>query len=256
MASKPDKKFEQILLFSGGVDSLVAWHYLNFPQTLYFDCKSRYSKRELAVVKELINSTIVDCSLDLSDREYGPRAYIPFRNLLFAAQAVKYSDTIWIAGLADDMVSDKNPTAFKQMSSTLSAMEKRNIEVKSPFWEKTKADVVAWYIKNTTTNQDIQRLLNTISCYDQDCKTNYCGKCPACFRKWCAFRENGIDELEFENFELMVEYLRKATNGFYHSKRNVSIIRQVISYLRSKKDASYQDHLNAALDVFLEGIWD
>ncbi len=255
MASKPDKRFDEILLFSGGVDSLVAWHYLKFPQTLFFDCKSRYSQRELSVVKDLINSTIVDYSLDLSDREYGPRAYIPFRNLLFAAQAVKYSDKIWIAGLADDMVSDKSPLAFSRMSAILSEMENRDVHVKSPFWEMTKADVVAWYLKNTNTNLDIQRLFRTISCYDQDCKTNYCGKCPACFRKWCAFRENGIDELEFENFELMLEYLRKANASNYHPKRNLSIIRQVVSYVRNQKDPSSNDRLGAILDVFLEGIW-
>ena len=75
-----------ILLFSGGVDSYVAWYYLGKPKTVYFNVQSRYSRRELGVVKRLIPDTIIDNSLNFSDREVGDKAYIPFRNLILACQ--------------------------------------------------------------------------------------------------------------------------------------------------------------------------
>ena len=56
-----------ILLFSGGIDSFVAWHYLNKPKTVYFNLQSRYSLREISVVKKLIPTTIIDNSLNLSE---------------------------------------------------------------------------------------------------------------------------------------------------------------------------------------------
>ena len=45
-----------VLLFSGGIDSYVAWHYLSKPQTVYFNLKSRYSNKEMKIIRKLIPS--------------------------------------------------------------------------------------------------------------------------------------------------------------------------------------------------------
>jgi 7-cyano-7-deazaguanine synthase len=212
-----------ILLFSGGIDSYVAWHYLRKPATVYFNLRSRYSNKEIRVVKKLIPSTIIDNSLNLSDREIGEKAYIPFRNLLLAAQAVKYSDLVVIAGLKDDIVSDKNELIFSKMSELLSEMEGRNIEIVSPFWDTTKDEVVKWFLKNGGTEE---QLLSTVSCYSPDEDITYCGSCPSCFRKWIALNNNGI-EIEFYNEQLMREYYLRAINGHYIPERNRAIIETI-----------------------------
>lgn len=222
---------KSVLLFSGGVDSFVAYHYLGMPPTIYFDCKSRYSQKEIPVVLGLVPSTIIDNSLDLHDREYGEKAYIPFRNLLFALQAVKYADKIVIAGLADDKVSDKSKTAFAMFSDLMSDLEGREIEVVSPFWEMTKADVVEWYLKSGFS---VEALFRTVSCYDPRPDVKYCGTCPSCFRKWVAFRANGLS-LDFDNQELMQRYLADAKAGKYIEDRNRNIIRVVEEYLHGNR---------------------
>jgi len=215
-----------ILLFSGGIDSYVAWHYLYNPQTVYFDLNTPYSEKEKRVVKKLIPSTIIESVIDFSTRQKGDHAFVPYRNLHLALLANEYADHIVIAGLKDDMVNDKNQTVFRQFSYLMSDMTKRKIIVMSPFWHMTKEQVVGWFLENGGTKE---QLLSTISCYTKT-KKKYCGKCPACFRKWCALRANGIDDLPFHNIPLMLEYKDKAEKGVYIPERNKTILKELKRY--------------------------
>ena len=217
-----------ILLFSGGIDSFVAYHYLNKPETIYFYLRSRYSEKEIGVIEELVPNTIIDYSLDFSTREYGDKAYIPFRNLILACQAVKYDDHVVIAGLADDKVSDKNESIFKEFSDLLTKLEGRPITVTSPFWNMTKSNVVKWFIENYPEEREL--LTQTVSCYDENPFIRQCWKCPACFRKWSALRINGFTP-PFYNRELLQTYLKAAERGEYIPQRNAEIIKVVTEYL-------------------------
>ncbi len=220
----------EILLFSGGIDSYVAWHYLDKPQTVYFDIGSKYSEKEVEFVSALIPSTIIDRSLFLGDTEQEDSAYIPFRNLFFALLGAKYADTIIIAGLKDDMVSDKNEDIFKEFSMLMTTLESRKLKVVSPFWHLTKSQVVKWFMDNVDWSGHM--LLNTISCYSGEV---YCGKCPACFRKWCALKDNNIDGLDyFYNNNLLEEYYNAAVAGKYVKERNETILKVVGEYYYGK----------------------
>ena len=42
-----------ILLFSGGIDSFIAYHYLKEPRTLYLDLGTPYTKKEIEFVKKI-----------------------------------------------------------------------------------------------------------------------------------------------------------------------------------------------------------
>jgi len=222
-----------ILLFSGGIDSYIAWYYLDKPKTLYFNLGTPYTEKERAVVRKLLPFTTIDYSLNLKDRQVGENAYVPFRNLYLAMLACKYSDTIVIAGVKDDDVSDKNEQIFQKFSDILSEMENRPIKVLSPFWNMTKENIVAWYVNEVNYGRIKEnlghQLVNTISCYSY-VKGNYCGTCPSCFRKWCALRANDI-YFDFYNIPLMMEYLKKAEEGHYIPERNTNIIKCVKGYL-------------------------
>lgn len=212
-----------ILLFSGGIDSLIAYHYLGKPQTLYFHLNTKYSAKELMVVKKLIPSTIVETCIDFKSREVEGSAFVPYRNLHLALMAAHYSSDIAIAGVRDDKVSDKSEEAFLKFSSIMTYLSDRAITVFSPFWHLTKAEVVKWFLDNGGTKEE---LLSTISCYS-DTTEKECHACKACFRKWCALRENGIYDFEFNNDPLLWEYFDKAMGGHYEPKRNASIIKQI-----------------------------
>jgi 7-cyano-7-deazaguanine synthase in queuosine biosynthesis len=216
-----------ILLFSGGVDSFIAYHWLNWPLTVYFDLGTPYSRKEIMTVKLLINSTKVEKCLDLSSRQVGENAYIPFRNLYLAMLACKYSDEIVIVGIKGDNVSDKTPEIFLKFSNILSEMEDREIRVTSPFWNRTKDEIVEWYVNEGLSVED---LLDTTSCYSPGNLT-YCGECPSCYRKWVAFYNNNI-KIDFYNGPLMASYLTRAKEGHYIAERNRSIIKATKDYLR------------------------
>jgi len=240
---------EQVLLFSGGIDSYIAWHYLDKPKTVYFNLGTPYSDYEIRVVKELIPSTIIDNSTNLASRQESVNAFIPMRNLYFAMLACKYGDEIVICGLKDDNVNDKTPEMFRKFSELLSELNGRRIKVSSPFWKYTKAEIVQWYM-NEHNGHD---LICTISCYTPEKDSGigikrYCGRCPCCFRKWNALYVNGI-KLAFHNYELMSEYFEKAKKGFYCHKRNISILEAVTEY---RKETS--KHFGKKYRVDIDGI--
>jgi 7-cyano-7-deazaguanine synthase len=214
-----------ILLFSGGIDSYIAWHFLGKPDTLYFNLNTAYSDREQIVVKDLIPTTIIETdTIDFSIREEQYTAYVPYRNLHLALLANKYSDTIVIAGLKDDKVNDKNKIVFRKFSTLMSNMTGRNIQVVSPFWDMTKEQVVRWYLQNGGT---AIKLLSTFSCYSFE-DTNYCGRCAACFRKWCALKANDIHDIGFFDNRIMRDYYESALRKKYVPLRNQNIIKQVL----------------------------
>lgn len=213
-----------ILLFSGGLDSYIAYHFYHKPRTLYFNLHTKYSEREQEAVQYLIPNTIIESCIDFSSREKEITAFVPYRNLHLALLANKYSDVIAIAGVKDDMVNDKNEIVFTEFSVLMSHMMNRKIKVVSPFWDMTKAQVVKWFLSNGGT---VLELLNTLSCYSPSVEGTECHSCRACFRKWNALAENGID-VPFYNDELMYEYLVKAVNGQYIQERKLSIIKHVL----------------------------
>lgn len=207
-----------ILCFSGGLDSLIAWHYLGYPKCVFFRCTD-YSDTELISATTLNPNVIIDNSLNVQHLQVGKNAYIPHRNLIFAALASNYDNDVVIAGVKDDKVEDKNPLAFKVMGDVLSKTSKSTITVTSPFWKMTKSSIVAWFLDHVPDAR--MYIQQSVSCYSDE---KYCGRCPSCFRKANALFENGID-YPFFDVALFTEYYEKALRGCYTVERNYSIVR-------------------------------
>jgi len=213
----------EVLLFSGGLDSYIAWHYLNKPQTVYFDIGLNVCKREIEIIKKLDIPVIIDSSINLANRETsGDTKFIPGRNLYYAMLATKYGNTIYMGGLKDDKVNDKNEEIFKTFSNVLSILNNKPIKILSPFWDMTKADIVKWYLD---AGLDPLTLVQTGSCYDLS-KGHYCGRCRCCFRKWVALWVNNI-RLPFYNKEMLEEYKQRAEDNMYDSQRNTNILQAI-----------------------------
>ena len=221
---------KEVLCLSGGLDSVIAHYYLKEKlgyavDTIYFDYGG-YCSDEIPVVKGMFPNTIIDSDLTLSKwNESDPNAYVPYRNLMFAAKAASYGyEIVFMAGVKDDVVEDKSPEAFKLMSCALSKLGKKLVDVKSPFWDMTKAQIVEWFLKDSEVKSIARRILHeSLSCY-APINGEACLCCPSCFRKWNALWENGIQS-NFLNEDMMRLYYKKAMNEEYIEERNVSIIK-------------------------------
>ncbi|MEU3455286.1 7-cyano-7-deazaguanine synthase [Micromonospora sp. NPDC006766] len=183
----------EILLFSAGLDSYPAWHYLGKPPTLYFDSGHYGRQQEIDTVRALaaVHGMDLEISneLDLSRRATPQGDLIPFRNVLFAMLAAFRADVVWCVGVKGDHTADKSPEAFARMSEMLTVFAGRPIRVDSPFWNMTKSEIVAWYLK---AGLPVNDLLQTFSCATPEDAFAHCGRCPSCLRRWIALTNNDI----------------------------------------------------------------
>lgn len=211
------EKVDQILCLSGGMDSVIAWYYLDKPPCIYFDTGVPYAQKE----KEAIRKLGIPCRIDTSlNFRMERNDFIPHRNLLFAARASVYSDIVIMAGLKDDVVVDKTPEAFNAMGECLTNIGKNTVKVVSPFWNMNKLDICKWFVDNVPQAEAI--LHQSISCYKGG-ENNGCYECPSCFRKACAMHSNGM-YYPFHNYEIAQYYFTRAVVGTYYTpERNESI---------------------------------
>ncbi|MFA6423574.1 MAG: 7-cyano-7-deazaguanine synthase [Patescibacteria group bacterium] len=227
------KKYKEILLFSGGLDSFIAWHYLGHPPVLFLDAKQSYVKKEFGTVKyfakKLKMNLIIDNTLDLLKWEK-ENYYIPYRNVFFAMIASLYAEKVYLVGIKGDSVDDNNSEITKVMSSFLENFNSgQKIEITSPFYNMTKSEIVKWYLDQKLPIDDLKR---SRSCYDKNSKTQ-CGECGSCFRRWIAFENNGIKEKydknpwdwkELENYRIRME------KGLYDKSRSKETIQVLKKY--------------------------
>jgi 7-cyano-7-deazaguanine synthase in queuosine biosynthesis len=225
------KNKQDILLFSGGMDSFIAWYYLGKPHCLYVDLGHRYAVRERLAIDKLQKAipdldVTFDNRLVLGDVEQ-PDAFIPMRNAFLAEIGALYSYNIWLVAQKGEMtIPDRSPEFFKGISKLTSMLREQTIKVDTPFKDMTKVDMVAWY---RSKGLPIDNLLMTSSCYHG----NNCGQCSACFRRFIALELNGLGEkylVDPWTTPLAKEYLHKAKTGRYEQDRAEEIIAVLEKY--------------------------
>ena len=216
---------KEILLFSGGLDSFIAWHFLKKPECLYVDIGHRYHLQEMEAAMRLYHVTglkvTIDRKLILTELEKED-AFIPMRNSFLAHIAALYGDKIWLIVQKGELeIPDRSVLFMERISQLLTQLNGRDISVDSPFIGMTKTDMVKWYIEQ---GLPVDHLKLTMSCYNG----NNCGYCPACFRRWVAFKLNGIEEnylVDPWKTTLAKRYKEAAINGVYDKSRCMEILK-------------------------------
>jgi 7-cyano-7-deazaguanine synthase in queuosine biosynthesis len=214
----------EILLYSAGLDSQPAWHYLGKPPAVYFDIRHKYRAQEIATVQELSQRCGIDLTvsreIDLSRWEPADDPIIPLRNIHLALHAAHRADVIWCVGVKGDHTHDKSPDAFRRISAFLSDFAGRPIRVDSPFWDMTKTDIVRWYLNEGLPLDD---LLATFSCLSPGAAMVHCGACPSCLRRWIALANNGLTGTfaanPWEWDRIQTYYLAAMRDGTYPAHR-------------------------------------
>ena len=213
------------LLLSGGVDSYCAYLFLDKPECIYISTGAKYSFNEYLAVSKLRahNKDMKltrDFSLNLAQFEE-PDANIPFRNLLLATIAAEYFDKIYIVcQKGEQSIPDRTDKFFADASKLLSYLKGKSVEIANVFADKTKQDIIAWYLSN---GYDINVLRDcTWSCFNSLEKR--CGECATCFRLWVALRYNNVDVTgwfikDVREWSGIPTYIRKMQAGKYEASR-------------------------------------
>lgn len=223
-----------VLMFSGGLDSYLALLTLLDngidPKLVYVEHGSRNNDEQLYQAKKLAKKhgkeLIIDRTLSLGNLEQ-ENAFIPNRNGLLAFIGALYGDFIYFAIMdGEQTYEDCRQDTFMALSVALTKLGGRPVVVDSPFWEKTKAEVI-----RDLDPKNYRLLKDTYSCHRGGEK--HCGHCSACFRRFVAFEVNHIEdkwEVDPWTTGLAEEYYEKAQEGYYGGKRDDEIIEALENY--------------------------
>ncbi|MBD3213928.1 MAG: hypothetical protein GF311_15060 [Candidatus Lokiarchaeota archaeon] len=222
-----NNKNNTVVMFSGGVDSLIAWLFLDKPKCVHINLHVPYAQKELETVKYFSQKFNMNCEIvDIASINSQPLSptledpFIPSRNLLLAIIGSWFGERVCVAGVKGDLVEDKSPQAYEKMSELLTKFSRKKIEVFSPFWEMTKGDIIEWYVKS---GEEIEALHRTVGCYHP--ALHQCGECGCCFRKWTAFKVNNIQPLFEVCNEIRNKYRERALSNYYDEQRNREILK-------------------------------
>jgi len=196
------KKNKSVLLFSGGMDSMM-YNYLLKPDIiLYIEHNNQYQHKEklsisLLILKGLIDKEklIIERTFDLGKFERDD-VIIPNRNLYFITLAAHYGEVIYLGSMNGDRTLDKSIEFYKLSKKLFDYLyqeqhwcEKRTFDIGSPFKKFTKTQLLDKYLNE---GGDIGAILTSYSCYEGTDKP--CGWCKACFRKWVALKNNRVPD--------------------------------------------------------------
>lgn len=199
-ANRERVRGKSVLLFSGGMDSLIMNRLLKPDVLLVVSMGADYEDREFGSILNLSKHGDIDGGkVKILYDVLGLRAYerddaiVPNRNAHLVLLASMYGETIWIGAVSGDRSYDKDEQFCAHMKALLDHMweeqhwtERRTFRVEIPFKILTKTRMVANYLM---CGGSAASLLRSYSCYSN---AQPCGHCKPCFRKWVALVNNDI----------------------------------------------------------------
>lgn len=226
------------VLFSGGMDSYLAWKLFAPEADLVFiDIGQPYltKERNAAAAVTVDNSVgLVPLTATQIGAGPAPNGILLHRNALLILTAASYYSDIIMGVVADEINSDKSLEFFDAMEQVLNISHRGQYwnngvgveySIHSPVRRSTKSELVAQYLEHGYATAP---LLATVSCYDGE--HIQCGKCPSCFKRWVALINNGLRQ-QFEHDPLEWardnKILAKAQDGTYAPARADEINRAV-----------------------------
>lgn len=239
------------VLCSGGLDSCchLAWAVHEFgPNRVrprYYMLGQKYAEREIAAARRLcghfgLELSVVEPFGNALLREDLVTGHIPFRNtFLFLASAMPVDcEGIVFGMLRGEASEDKNPAYLRvlreffagQFAPTIYSPG-REFRIYTPFADKTKTQMLKWFIRTHYRTSLIEAVWDTVACYtDQRLP---CGLCWSCYNRWVALRNCGMrDETYQENNHPAAYMLARLDSMYQH--RAVDVPRfHTVSRLRS-----------------------
>lgn len=182
----------RILLFSGGLDSVILKQMFDFGQNecLFVKMNTPENRLEEAYIDKFFPG-VHKAYLPLSQYSL-PNNIIPFRNNMLALIGAQYSNNIYFAFTSGDTTKDKDYVFKAQMEGMLNyfatSPDKVHYQapytIHIPFKPFSKTELLSNYMDKFGFRNTKSILLLSRSCYSGDNKE--CGKCRSCLRKYVA----------------------------------------------------------------------
>lgn len=212
---------QNCLLFSGGIDSLCAYRSMDVSTlTMFIDYGESYNDLEWEFAQHFARTKL---EVELAPRLPCWKYIIPMRNFIFVAIAAMHADNVYLAATAGDLTDrdpDKSIRFFIEASAILSKYYDREIQIKTPFGDMTKTDIVRQYLRSGFSEYVLKQ---AVTCYNRPEEGKLCGTCGACFRRACAFKNNGIHNANEYVVDPLIsqrdDYLANCTSGVYKRRR-------------------------------------
>jgi len=220
-------EYDLTIMYSGGLDSLISYNYARNkgynPLCLFVNMDHEYAHKELKAIGNIVSKAYTTNSewikfvpnvknihieglIPLIQSRLSNQI-IPSRNVMLATIGSMFSPRVWINALDGEQLGkehDKSVRFFDDTSELLSftnAFFQDTTIVESPFASMTKAETIKWALDNDIP---LDLLLETSSCYDKN--DGKCGKCLTCYKRYCAFLLNDINEEGYETNPLFTNY--------------------------------------------------
>ncbi|GEM_PF-285053 len=185
-------KNKSVLLFSGGMDSVMFDLLLKPDVLLYIPTGSNYENVETMKIKELARNNIIDGDkLIIMDKTLNLAPFerddliVPNRNAYLVLMASHFGETIYLGSVYGDRSYDKDEDFYDLMEKLLNHMwleqhwtEQREFSISSPYKDTTKTELIKKYV---AAGGKVQNILDSYSCYRG--KKQACGICKPCVRK-------------------------------------------------------------------------
>lgn len=191
---------KEVMLYTGGMDSYMAWRLLDKPPILYVDMGHAYAEREIENLKVLHPDLYVpsDDRLFLGDLETAS-GWIPLRNAFLLMVGAVYRDdisTVYLNALKGEGSNDKAPRFLRQMTDMMSFCLERKVKAVAPFGKLHKYQLVRLFLERFPAPSDLQALCATSVCYRAALPSGMtgCGACGSCFFRWVAMSLNNVEE--------------------------------------------------------------
>jgi len=216
---------EDILLFSSGMDSLIAYYLLDKPQCLHISGHSKYSNKEFEAVKS-IKDMHPEMVLHIIDGQFWLRRFeepdsnILFRNAHFALMAAHFGKHVYMpCQLGEQEIPDRSPGFFEDMSRMLTYLGGQDYILDPVFPYLTKQDMTGLYLAKGYPKEELWK---TYSC--ESAKPGRCGQCKMCARAAIALDYCNILPEDFFVGDIWKwpdwqDFIRKMRNGLYEKRR-------------------------------------
>lgn len=183
---------KRILLFSGGLDSVIGWWLLRPDECVYVTWCAPYEAAELRALERLrqLGGPHVRIVPGPTLPPPGLDGHVPHRNLALlvaAAAACPDASTLLLGAVLGESSADKSGRFLRRAGAVLTASEGRRVRVRAPLRRRLKR---SWVKKYLAQGGPVELLAASVSCYSDAGEP--CGACPACFRRWQALTGTGV----------------------------------------------------------------